>query len=78
MIAAVCLEAVALVAVVWMLVRSHAADQRAWVEERRELLERIQRPERIPAHLPEAYEIPEFQPDDFDMVGTISHLDTEA
>lgn len=77
MIVVACLEAVALIAVVWMLLHTHAAEQKAWTVERRELLERIQRPEHIPLHLPEAFAFPEQESDEFDKVGSI-HFDPEA
>jgi hypothetical protein len=46
--------------------------------ERRELYERIQRPERIPASVgPAEYVAPEQQPDEWNLVGTINHEPVE-
>lgn len=42
-----------------------------WVEERRELLNRIQRPEYVPAAPVTDFQIPELEPDEFDLVGTL-------
>lgn len=59
--------------------RQQAADQRArelaWVEERRELLNRIQAPERLPvAQTAEPFVIPEHEPDQYNQVGQILEL----
>lgn len=64
--------AVALVAVVHILLRSHRQAEQAWEAERRELLNRIQRPEAIPATSPEHYELPEPEEDFSALVGTIA------
>lgn len=45
--------------------------ERAWREERAELLNRIQFPERPPVMLREPRKAPEMPEDDFDRVGTI-------
>jgi hypothetical protein len=65
-------EAVALVAVVVILLRHFASQAKAWGEERRELLNRIQAPERIPVASAQVYEVPEREPDEWATVGTIS------
>ena len=65
--------AVALVAVVRILTVAHAASEREWAVQRRELLERIQRPERPPTVTGARFEVPEQEPDEWNLVGTISH-----
>lgn len=71
--------AAALVAVVWLLTRSQAAQRDAhaqaeqrWFEERRELLNRVQRPEYLPLTVPKGWEPPEATPDYSDLVGTVA------
>jgi hypothetical protein len=62
----------ALIAVVRMMTISHQDAERQWAEERRELLNRIQRPEFVPitqANLP----IPEADADQYNLVGTIKY-----
>lgn len=72
MILLACIEAVALVAVVIYLTRQHAEQAAAWYVERRELLNRIQRPEHVPvAGSLVPFEWPEDQPDEIELVGTI-------
>jgi len=70
--------AAALVVVVVVFVRYQTArDQRfaeverAYVLERRELLNRIQRPDMIPVRAPDAFVQPESEPDQIDLVGVI-------
>jgi hypothetical protein len=65
------LEAVALVAVVLLFLRRQHATEAATTVERRELLTRIQRPELIPVGHNQAFDIPDPEPDEFDMVGEI-------
>ena len=66
------LLAAALVAVVWLLLRHQQHAERAWEAERRELLNRIQRPEQIP--LPDApdFVLPEPEDDESALVGTVA------
>lgn len=60
------------------LLLSHYGDQaKAWADERRELLTRIQAPERIPMPPMEHLVQPELEPDDIELVGTIQYLDEE-
>lgn len=68
-----CILAVALVAVVWLLLRHHSQLEQAWTTERRELLTRIQAPERIPMDSPVEFAVPEPEPDEMDKVGTIAY-----
>jgi hypothetical protein len=90
MVAVISLAAVcaALVLALTLIVRGFVAHVReledgmsleriAWVEERRELLNRIQRPEYVPTAPAVRFEIPEPEPDDFEQVGTIRLLDEE-
>ena len=65
----------AVILMVWiLLLRDHRQQQAAWTVERRELLNRIQRPEMIPASTFEAFEVPEPEPDFSHLVGTIAEL----
>lgn len=66
------LEAVALVAVVFLLLRHFAASERAWADERRELLNRVQRPDHIPLPSTEQFVFPEQEDDELNKVGTIA------
>ena len=66
------IEAAAIVAVVWLLIRAYLQAQAAWALERRELLNRVQRPEMIPASTVEPFEVPEPEPDFSHLVGTIA------
>lgn len=47
-----------------------AAERREWASERRELLNRIQRPEWLPV-VSEGFEAPEVEMDEFNLVGVI-------
>jgi 23S rRNA A2030 N6-methylase RlmJ len=49
----------------------HTKAETAWLEERRELLNRIQAPERIPVQASQDYVIPEREQDEWASVGTI-------
>lgn len=42
-----------------------------WLLERRELLNRVQRPEQLPSPQITDFVIPEYEPDEFDLVGVI-------
>lgn len=66
--------AVALLASVWLLLlieRMHDGERTAWAAERRELLERIQRPDRIPAAPRTDFVVPEREPDEWGKVGSV-------
>ncbi len=67
-----CLEAVAVIAVVFLFLRHQSRQEQAWTLERRELLTRIQRPEMIPIPAAEPFQFDEREPDEFDLVGTIN------
>ena len=58
--------------------RQQAADQQAreqaWVEERRELLNRVQAPERIPLPASIPFEIPEHEPDEYGLVNQVLEM----
>lgn len=62
---------VALVLIVRMLLASHREAEAAWTVERRELVNRVQAPERIPVALPEGMDFPEPEVDEMAMVGQI-------
>lgn len=64
--------AVALVAVVIVALRHIRSLEDRHIEERRELLNRIQAPERLPVPSVEKFEIPERDPDEWAQVGTIT------
>ena len=56
----------------------HDRERQKWTEERRELLNRIQAPEKSGfVAAPQVFEIPEPEPDEWDQVGTIVN-DPEA
>ena len=73
-----CLEAVALVAVVVLFLRSRASsdaqtaiERESWAAERRELLNRVQRPEILPL-VPADFKVPEpSEQDDSHLVGAV-------
>lgn len=84
MIVVSCVLAAALVAVVVALVRehrkaverltsAHRASEEAWIVERRELVNRVQAPERIPLTAPTHFEMPEMEPDESHLVGTVNY-----
>jgi hypothetical protein len=68
------IEAVALVAVVYLMLRHQRVSESAWTEERRELVNRIQAPERLPIAPQPTFEMPEFEPDEMHLVGTIGDV----
>lgn len=69
---AVCVAlVVALVVIVRALTGAYRASEGHWAEERRELLNRIQAPERLPVSAPATWASPDDEPDDFALVGTI-------
>lgn len=71
MIIVASLEAVAIIAVAFLLVRARSEADRETASERQMLLERIQRPERHPTLPVDEFVTPEPEPDEFDLVGTI-------
>lgn len=72
------IEALAIVVCVALLLRYQAAQATAWALERRELLNRIQRPEMLPFAAAPQYVLPEPEVDDLELVGTIAYLEPEA
>ena len=68
-----CLEAIALVALTWVLLRHFREQTAQWAVERRELLNRIQRPDHIPVAAHPDFVMPELEPDDIGLVGTITY-----
>lgn len=78
------LEAIVLVAIVYLLLRERRADhaalaveRRSWGAERRELLNRVQRPERIPVDPIFDYPETEEVVDEIGLVGAIQDWDGE-
>lgn len=57
--------------------REHQDAQAQWQLERRELLNRVQRPEQLPQVRGPILEMPPPEPDEYDLVGTI-RTDLEA
>lgn len=70
-------EAVALVVVVLLLLRHFAEAQAQWAVERRELLNRVQRPDHIPVAPRPEFVLPELEDDLTAEVGTITYLEPE-
>jgi hypothetical protein len=67
------LEAAAIVAVVFLMLKHQTVQEQAWTAERRELLERIQRPDRIPTSTIDPFVFnTDTEPDEFGLVGTIA------
>lgn len=66
--------AVALVAVVYLLLGAHHRAEMHWGNERRELLNRIQRPDYVPALVtdPERFTLPDDGPDEIELINTIA------
>lgn len=65
--------ATAVIFLIVVLAREYsiALERREWASERQLLLERIQRPELVPSVLERDFVIPEVEPDEFDMIGSI-------
>lgn len=63
----------ALVFLIIVLAREYtiALERREWACERRELLNRVQRPEVLPSPQIADFVIPEVEPDEFDLVGVV-------
>ena len=68
----------ALVVVVWLLTRHYSEQLREAARERSELLSRIQRPDRLPVTAAAFPELEEPEPDDLNLVGTITYDDDEG
>lgn len=51
--------------------KAHAQAQVDWALERRELLNRIQRPEQLPVTVPEGWVMPEPETDDSHLIGQV-------
>lgn len=73
MILLACVEAVAIVATAFLCLRHISRLEDAWSDERRELLTRIQHPEIVPVKAADDYKIPEQIPDEWNLVGEITH-----
>jgi hypothetical protein len=66
--------AIALVVVVHLLLRTHREAEAVYMAERRELLNRIQRPDYLPAANPvdlERFQLPD-EPDEIELINTIA------
>lgn len=66
------IEAVTIVVVVFLMLRHQGAQERLWGEERRELLNRVQRPDYAPQTVAESFAFPDPEPDELALVGTIA------
>jgi hypothetical protein len=77
MIVIASLEAIGLVVVVLLFLRAQESAGRAWADERRELLNRVQRPDILPLAAANTFVQPDPEPDEIDMVGTIDYADDE-
>lgn len=64
--------AVLLAVIIWRSENEKTEREAQWVLERRELLNRIQAPERAPFAEPQFLEIPEQAPDEWNLVGSIA------
>lgn len=67
----VCVEAAVIVAAVFLCLRHISQLEASWADERRELLNRIQRPEIVPVKPTEGYVIPDQEPDGWNDIGEI-------
>lgn len=65
------------VAFVSTLEHAHTAAQAEWVNERRELVNRVQAPQFVPRSPVTEFKIPELEEDGIEEVGTIQQLDEE-
>jgi hypothetical protein len=59
------------ITLLWVQGRNHSSAQEEWLEERRELLNRIQHPEVMPMAPVSDFKAPERPPDEWTKVGTI-------
>jgi hypothetical protein len=71
----VALQTLVLVLAVRWFVTAQAEAEARWSLERRELLNRIQRPEAVPLHPVANFQAPDTEPDDIELVGTIAYPD---
>ncbi len=85
MIVVTCLLAIALVVIVVAFLHHYRERERLWQQvqqewaaERRELANRIQRPEHIPVGVSRAWVAPEPEDDEVELVGTIADPPQEA
>lgn len=69
------IEAVALVVVVLAFLWDRRQTEDKWAAERRELLNRVQFPDRMPVEAPADFRVPELEPDELNLVGTIRYED---
>jgi len=62
-----------------ILVREYTfrQEREEWLSERRELLNRVQAPERLPSAQLADFASPEFEPDEFNMIGSIAEAPSE-
>lgn len=74
-LACVTLVALAIIVVLIVVLRAHADAHAQWAAERRELVTRIQAPERIPIVPAGEYVIPEREPDEWAKVGQVDIAD---
>lgn len=70
-VACLTLIVVTLIAVLYAQGRAHAQELERVAVERRELLNRVQRPEHVPIGY-DPVELPEQEPDEWNLVGTIN------
>lgn len=66
--------AASLVLTIGLFLRHIAGLERAWTAERRELLTRIQRPELVPLPRSGPVALPDPEPDERDLVGTVAFI----
>lgn len=73
MIPVACLTVIVLGLILFLYAqqRAHQQAEAAWTAERRELVTRIQAPERIPVDASAAFVVPEREPDEWNKVGTV-------
>jgi hypothetical protein len=69
------IEAVALVVVVLAFLWDRRQTESVWTAERRELLNRVQFPDRMPTEASAEFRLPELEPDEIGLVGTIKYED---
>lgn len=72
--AALCVALFVLVAALWVALNRHHQAERDWARERRELINRIQRPEYLPTMVdPDHFTLStDEEPDEIDLIGTIA------
>ena len=77
MIVVACFETVILGGIVFLFLRAQQTAERAWADERRELLNRIQRPDMVPLTAAKPFIAPDPEPDEIDLVGVVQVLEPE-